>query len=725
MNTQKQYNHLRDYLRIIKKHRKTSGLFFAVTFGVVVLGTFIATPLYEGTCKVIIEKVEASDLAGRYRPAPYDPEFYETQFQLIKSQAVSRRVVEMLSLADSPDGLVQITGSGVRIFPEWTKDLLGKIKESLSLGNHDPGQEVQRSKEDLLAQAISEKISVRPISDSHIVLISFLSSNPELAASVANATAKAYIEEILNMKMDASRRTLSWMTSKAETERHKLEKSENALQDYMKANDIVTLEDKMTITPEKLSEITTQLVRAEAKRKELEALYQKVRQATRDDEAAETIAAIASDPALMALRAEIVESEKSVMELSGKYGPKHPLMAKALGDLKILRQKKAQEIRRLILSIKNEYELALTNENNIRSQLQQSKNEALALNEKFIQYGALKREVDTNRGLYDALIKKIKEQSITEETQPVNLSIVEDAPVPLTPARPLKSLNLLLGLVLGTFGGIGFALVVEYLDNTIRNPEDAEAVLGTPVLGLISLYKGDRKLDELVLKEPQSIFSENFRALRTSVLLSSADSPPGSILITSSGESEGKTTLSVNLALVLAQLEKKVVLIDGDLRKPNLHKFFKMNNENGLSNFLAGVQGKDILKKGPLPNLAIVTSGPIPPNPSELLVSSRFQALVEGLKKEFDVVICDSPPLLPVADARVLSRTMEKTILVAKANKTPYDLAARALKTLTDINVHVLGIVINGFDQKKSGYYNYDYSSYHQENNKGAVPREA
>jgi polysaccharide biosynthesis transport protein len=709
--------HLRDYLKVIKKHRRTVATFFCITFVVVLLGTFAATPQYEGTTKVMIEKVEPSDLTGRYHSTRPDPEFYETQFQLIKSRAVAHRVVEMLSLGDNYDnylGAAREKASWLQSLWTWFKELKTEASPVIESDGTKVGEHQERPKEDLIADAINEKIKVRPVNNSRIVTISYMSPHPEFASLVANATAKAYIEETLNMKMDSTRRTLEWMTKKAEEEGHKLENAEKGLQTYMRANDIVTLENRVAVVPERLSEISTQLVRAESKREELEALDSKIRQVANDQQAAETVAAIAADPALQTLRTQIVTAEKDIMELSGKFGPKHPAMKKALGDLNILKKKKEQETRRIAQSIRNEYELALSNEKNLRAQLDKTKTEALRLNEKFIQYGAMKREVDTNRQLYDALMLKIKEQSMTEENKPVDLWIVEKAGIPIHPAKPLKTLNLLMGLILGLFGGIGLAFFIEYLDNTVKHPEEMEAAFDTPVLGIVSLLKGKSgDVEQTVLKEPRSAFAESFKALRTALLLSSADAAPKKILITSPSTGEGKTTTSVNLALALAQSENRVLLIDGDMRRPSIHKIFKLNNNKGLSTYLTGATGSDGLQKGPLPNLVIMTSGPIPPNPSELLTSKGLKKLLENTNDKFDIVVCDSPPLLSVADSLILSRVFDGTVMVTKSGQTTYDMAAKALKSLRDINAHVLGLVINAIDLKKSDYYY--YASYEEE----------
>lgn len=703
--------HLRDYLKVIKKHRRIAWTFFVATLAIVLIATFAVTPQYEATAKIIIAKGESSDLTGpgdRYRRSSYNPEFYQTQFQLIKSYAVSRRVVDLLGLAKSS---TPVPGMESGKLGAWIKKEVEGVKKVLGIeGRGENAVSPKRSRADRIAEMINQGLHVRLVENTRIVHISFMSPNPEFAALVANTVVQAYMEETLDMKMESTRWNLAWMTKKSGAEQQKLNKAEKALQQYMKANDIVTLENGATVTPDKLSELNIQLVRAETKRQELETLNRQVQRVANDPQAAETVSAISSDKALQALREQIVESEKNIMELSGKYGPKHPVMIKALGDLRVLKEKRNQEIARIVQSIHNQYELALSNERDLRAALGHTKAQALRLNEKLVQYNALKRDVDTNRQLYDALMLKIKEQSITQEAKPIQLWVMEKAAVPIIPARPMKGLNLLLGLILGSLGGIGLVFFVEYLDNTIKEPEQAEEILGAPVLGVVSLCKEkDRRMEEVVMEQPQSAFAESYSALRTALLFCSAERAPKKILISSAAPREGKTTTSVNLALSLAKSGKRVVLIDGDLRKPSLHKIFKMSNERGLSSFLAGAPGNDILKSGSLPNLSLVTSGPIPPNPSELLSSNRMKALIEDFCKEFDMVICDSPPLLSVSDCKMLCGAFDGTVLVARAHQTTYDIASRALKALRDVKTRVFGVVINGLDLKKGGYYHYEY----------------
>ena len=686
--------HLRDYLKIVFKRRYTVLTFFAIVFVVVLIGTLSSSPVYQAGTKVLIEKVEAANLSMAYPYyAPYEPEFYETQYQLIKSTSVAQKVVKMLSLE---------TGYG-----SYFKN--ARIEPVSGSG---------RTKSDVLAGIISSGISVSPVKNSKIVNLSFSSTNPEFAALVANTVAKAYIEEILEMRMSSSKYSIEWMTKKADEEKAKVQQSEQALQDYIKANDIVTVQDKMAITPEKLSEFNTQLIRAETKRKELEGLYHKVSNINLRD--AETIPTISSDPTIQSIRAQILRAEQNVEEYSKKFGRKHPAMIKAEEDLKILEQKRNQEIKRAIASIKNEYELARTQENVLRQTLAGTKAEVLKMSEKFVQYGVLTREVETNRQLYDALIKKMKEESVTEQVQTVNVWVVEKAEKPSSPIKPRKLMNVLLSIIVGLFGGIGLAFFFEYLDNTIKGHEDAELRLGIPVLGTVPFLEiKDETIEDIILKEPQSVYAESYKSIRTGILLSSASKPPQNILVTSMGPSEGKTATSVNLAITIARSGYSVLLIDSDLRKPRIHSVFRLNNLSGLSTYLAGASPDiDTLYKNPINNLTVIPAGPVPPNPSELLGSGRMNDLMDILNQRFDLILWDSPPLMSVTDGLILSKILDGTIIVAKSGKTTYDIVARGMKLLrgrreSDSDSHILGLVINGFDIKKADQYYYSYYNYY------------
>ncbi len=723
--------HLRDYYRVVVKRKYTVFTFFAVVFVAVLLATLSMTPVYTASTKVLIEKSEPSKLAvTNFYYVPYDPDFYETQYQLIKSTSVAQKVVETLSLDRNYERYFKDEGKGFNVIGgtvQWFREifsLLGRIAGTSDSGSgEEPEKEgaEEDSRVKALSQMISDSLMVSPIKNSKLVNISYQSTNPEFAAMVVNSVAKAYKEDLLDMKMSSSKYEMRWLTEKAEEEKAKLEKSEKALQEYMRDNDIVTLENRIAMVPEKLSEVATKLAAAETKRKEVESLYNKVKDVAKDIDKAETMPVIASDPTIQSLRTQILKAEQNIMDLSKKYGQKHPTMITAMADLKGLREKKEREIRRVTESIKNEYELARANEESLRRMAAQTKADTLNLSEKFIQYGVLKREAETNKQLYDAIIKRIKEQDVTQDIQTVDVWVVEKAEVPKYPSKPRKSLNIMLGLVLGLFGGVGLAFFIEYLDNTIKSPEDVETKLGLPVLGMVALLKSkDKSIDAIAVKEPQSTFAESYKALRTAILLSSAVKSPRNLLITSIGPGEGKTVTASNLALTIAQSEHKVLLVDGDLRKPRIHRVFDLDNSEGLSTYLAGASALRIVPSGVLPNLSLLPSGPVPPNPSELLGSSKMPDLLRVLGEKFDFIVWDSAPLLTVTDSLVLSRFLDGTIIVAKAGATTFESVARGLKSFrgrrqTDKDHHLLGVIINGIDLKSDiyyyRYYNYQYQA--------------
>jgi len=718
--------HLRDYLKIIAKRRQTVYTFFGVVFAVSLILTFSATPVYMATTKVLIEKSEPGNLGPmNMYYAPYDPDFYETQYQLIKSASVARKVVKMLSLDKNYEAFFGKHEKGLNIIGGtigWFKEAASVILKVTGISGPEPASHGKiesageyDAKADAMAKTISASIIVTPIKNSKLVNVGYMSSNPEFAAMIVNSVAKAYIEDLLDMKMSSSRYAMRWLTEKAEEERVKLERSEKALQEYMRTKDIVTLENRIAMVPEKLSEVATKIASAESKRKELESLYAKVREVTQNPDKAETIPVIASDPTMQSMRVQILRAEQNVGDMSKKFGQKHPAMITAVADLKVLKEKREQEIRRVVESVRNEYELARANEENFRKMASQTKSETLNLNEKFIQYEALKRETETSKQLFDAIIKKIKEQDITQDIRTVDVWVVEKAEVPKAPAKPNKTRNILLGLVMGLLGGIGVAFFVEYLDNTVKSPEDAETKLGVPVLGVVSLLKsGEVRMEEILLKEPHSVFAESYKVLRTAILLSSAVNPPKNILVTSPAPGEGKTVTSVNLAMTIAQAAHSVLLVDSDLRKPRVHKIFGLNNTKGLSTYLAGASDMNIISKEVVPNLNVIPSGPVPPNPSELLSSGKMYDLVKALNEKFDFIIWDAAPLLTVTDSLVLSKVLDGTIIVTRGGQTTYESVSRALKSLNDIEAHFLGVVINGLDVKKDDYYyryyNYGYS---------------
>jgi capsular exopolysaccharide synthesis family protein len=407
------------------------------------------------------------------------------------------------------------------------------------------------------------------------------------------------------------------------------------------------------------------------------------------------------------VRGQLLRAEQNVSDLSKKYGQKHPAMIAARQEVESLERRKAAEVRRVVEAARTEFELALAHEEDLRQRLASSRGEAVVAGERLARYGELKRAVETNRQFYDTLMARAKEESLTQQLQGVQVFTLEPAEVPTEPDGPRAARTVLLGLVIGLVGALGTAFFVEYLDNTVRTPEDLEAKTGVPVIGVIPLTRGrGRTIEDAVLRDPRHVAAESYRALRTSILLSSEAGPPKSILVTSTAPEEGKTATAVNLAAAIANSGYSVLLVDADLRKPRVDKVLDLQNDEGLSHVLEGAKARPVATG--VENLSVLTSGPVPPNPSELLGSKRMEALVREMQGRYDLIVFDSPPILTVADGLVLAKKLDAVLFVARAERSTYDLVRRGLKVLGDLGVRPLGFVLNGYDERRSGsYYSY------------------
>ncbi|MCL4476359.1 MAG: polysaccharide biosynthesis tyrosine autokinase [Nitrospirae bacterium] len=704
--------HLRDYWKVIIKRSNSVLTFFSVLVVVVTIGTLTTTPVYRASTRVLIDR-ENQNVAN-LRDVYYDfysEDYYHTQYELIKSAAVAYKAVKNLNLEGNPE-----FNPAAKKMSEGFLSGLSRALGSIFGGKKTSDDTVKDDPAVPLAKKVQGGLRVEPVKNSRIVNISYEYHDPKLAAAIANGVANAYVEQVLDIKMGAAKQAVEWMSKKIDEQKRTLEDSQKALQEYMKNKDVVELENKEALTPQKLQNLGYQLVLAEAKRKDTEALFNQVKNLANNLQEALTVPAIAGDPVMQSLRTEEIKIEKDSMEMSKKYGEKHPQMIRLREDLRALREKMSSESKRIITSIKNDYELAKARETGLRNSMAQGKGEAMVLSEKAIQYGALKREVESNQQLYDALLKRIKETSLIEEVKSFNIYIVDRAEIPKGPVRPRSFLNILLSIIVGAFGGVGIAFFLEYIDNTFKKPEDVEEKLALPLLGVVPYIKQteipDGNFETITHTNQKSTISETYRALRTSILLSTPE-PVKSIAVTSSVENEGKTTTAVNLAITLAQMEKMVLLVDADLRKPKVHSVLGMDNSIGLSNFLARQVVQNMIKASEIPSLSIITAGPLPPNPSELLGSKRMKEFLDIVNEKFDIVVFDTAPLITVTDTTLLSDLVDGTILVIRSGRTTFDIAKRGVKLLRDINAKVLGVVLNSMDTAKEGY-RYLYPYYYQ-----------
>ncbi len=721
--------HLRDYFRVISKRKGSIFTFFILIVLIVVIATFTATPLYFAATKIMIERNTSGGLTSNYRYTPRDDEFIETQNQLIISAAVLGKAVKSLNpekIYDTFFAKKEDKKSYISSIFGWIKDQYVSFKEMIGIENlaSDIADKeiveklipdkpnIPIAKAQILEAIIKKNIYVSPVENSRILQIGYMSENRIVAAQVANAVAQAYIDELVDMQLQVSGYSIGWMKKKAEIQRTNLEESEKELYEYKKKHDIVMVEDKITVLPERLSDLSRKLTASETRRKELFAVYNQIQNVKKGQ--LETIPVIVENPSIESINQKIQIADQKISELSKKYGSKHPNLIAARNELKRLKNTKYRTLRKVVQTIKNEYLLAQSNERDLKDRLAQTRFAAARFGEKSIQLGILQRKVDTNRYLYDALIKKMKESGITERSQAVNVWVIEKAQLPKFPAKPRKKRNIMMGIILGLFGGLGLAFFFEYIDNTVKTPEDVEEKFDIPVISTIDYLKDkNQTIVQNVLSDSSSLIAESFKGLRTSVLLSSADKPLKTILITSITPGEGKSSISACLAVSIAQTGKKVLLIDADMRRPVQHKNFNLENISGLSYFLAGVSETNEPPFGtPIENLSVVTSGPIPPNPSELLSSKKLISLISESSNKYDMVIIDTPPLASVTDPIILTQHVDGFIIVTWAGKTTYEMLGNGLKKLKEADASITGLVLNRFSAKKSGYY-YNYGDYY------------
>lgn len=667
--------HLKDYLRVIKKRRWTVIAFFVVVVTIVMLHTFTAKPLYEATSQVLIEK-ENANIVSFEEVLNLDTahaDYFNTQYKILKSRSLARVVFDAAGLDKSP-----------------------QFKEL-----EDP------------VTAFLRNLNVKPIRDSRLVELSVTGLRPDEITRICNLWAKLYIDQNLLNRMSASSQAVRWLSEKVEALQDNVKRSELALQKYKEENSIISLEEKQNIVVQKLSELNSSVIEANRKRITLETRYTQLMSLLKE-EGWQSLTNITENTLILNLKNDLVKLEEEKAKLSLTYKEKHPKLARIISQIALLKKSLKEEIGKVVSNAGNEFKIASIEEDVLREALGEQKREALDMNKKAIQYNVLKREAEGNQKLFDVLLNRLKETSLTEGLEFNNIRVVDYAEVPTRPIKPKKRLNLLLAIIVGLLGGCSLAFFLEYLDNSIKNSEDVERFLGLPFLAPIPATdkKGMDSLYLITQSMPKSVVSEAFRSLRTSILFSSSsDRELKSIMITSAGPSEGKTTTGVNLSIAMSLGEKKVLIVDCDLRKPSLHKVFSRPNDAGISNLVVDHNRaiEEVIQETGINNLHLITSGPIPPNPSELLGSHRMSEIMKQLEDSYDWIIYDSPPVMSVTDATIVGRLVEGVVLVVDATSTSRESAVASKRALSEVGANIIGVALNKADIREEGYYSYYY----------------
>jgi len=704
--------HLLDYVRVLYKRRWIAASAFTVVALLVTVYTFTVTPVYQATTKLLIESDTPNVLSFKevINEEQAKADYYQTQYNILQSRTLARRTIEGLHLWEYR-GLAAKKSGILASIVGGTTALIGKAPAK-DLGVPDATETTEQSK---AIDAFLKHLTISPVRNSRIVDVKFESPDAQVSTDVVNALAQGYIDQNLEFKFLSTKEASDWLGQRLAEERKQVEAAEAKLQQYREQNDAISLKDRENIVVQKLSDLNTAVTQAKTDRLQKEALYKQLTSLRSNNSAAlDTFPAILSNAFIQQQKGELLQLQTQYAQLSEKLGDKHPEIIKIKSAIQLAQAKLDGEIGKVVQSVKNEYLAAITKENSLVGALNQQKGEALTMNRKAIDYGVLERDVESSKQIYESLMQRAKETGVSTELKTSNIRVVDRAETPRKPYSPDYVMNLLLGVLGGGTLGVGLAFFFEYLDSHIKTPDEIRAHLKMPALGMLPAV-GSKDLGgayPLLGGRISQGFSEAFRAVRTNIIFSSAEEGTRTLVITSTGPGEGKTTFSANLAISLAQTGQRVLLIDADMRKPKLQQAFGVTQEPGLSNLLVGTaKARQCVRRTRSAGLWVLPAGKIPPNPAELLGSQRFRDFLEGLKEHFDWVILDSPPVMAVIDAAVVAHRATGVVFVVGAEMTSRHNASSAIRQLENAHAKFVGAVLNRVEIEKHHYY---YSQYYR-----------
>jgi len=702
--------HLYDYLLVLRKHQWLIVSFMLAVVTIVSIATFRMQPVYVATTRIELGRENANILPFQGTDS-YDymldlENYIETQSKILTS--------ETLALQTIRTGVL----TGQTQFPN--SDPSSEALATGSLANQKPPPELG---------AFLGSLSVRRVPNSRLMDISFEATSPELAAQVVNAHIRNFIDQNRRSHYDATTAATTWLTDQLDELKIKVKNSEDARLDYERKNQIWELDDKQNLTTQRLSEISRQLIEAQGDRMRKQSLFEFAQAGDAD-----LVPQIRDSATVQDLLRRRSDLNGQYTEAINQYGPNFPKVLRLQSQLKEIDQNLDREKRAVLVRLGSEYHEAQQREALLVRTLDQQKSEANLMSGRMVQYNILKRDAEANKALYDGLLTKLKEAGISAALQSSNIRVVDPAMIPSYPSRPAKARNVTLAFLIGLVGGIALAILREYMDNTVKTPDDIETLARLPSLAVVPEFEdsngngrrrktlseaignGHSRQVELVAQHlPKSQMSEAFRALRTALLLSQAGHPPQVILVTSALPREGKTTAAANLAVTLAQLGDRTLLVDADLRKPGIGRLLNMNGGKhaGLSSYLAGVSSLDLVtvQHPSIANLSAIPTGPLPPNPADLLSSHRLADAITQLRSKFKFIVIDTPPVMAATDAVILSVKADGVLLVVRSGETPKEAFTRTRDLLVSVKCRLLGVVLNAVNSSAPDYY-YSYRYY-------------
>ncbi len=707
------------YWHVVRKH--LFGI-IGLAIAVGILASLIANsmvPVYTATTNVSIEQVTPATggTSGGFNWMSMQ-NYPGTQHEIIRSKSVAQQVVDNLRLWEHPHFNKSSSASQFN----WKQYLPFLKQKSESVDIRTEEQKISDKKR-RLARMVQGGISVEPVKGTYIVSISFSSSNPEIAAQVANGVVEAYVQRNLEARFREVQKVSEWMTKSLGGISTQLEGSEGKLQQYRSKEDLVDVGKGVTgFQTERLGELSDQLVQKRIAFNQLKILKrQAVRLSSMPLEDLLNNPTIYRHPTLNELKTEEVSKSRKLAELKKRYGPKHPKMKQAENELEAIRDRYRELIPSIIRGIDEDYQVSRQSLASLEAEFASLKKKVQASNRKNFELERLQKDVEGNRKLRDLFMEEYKQTSLNSSFETDRVRVVEAAEIPGSPSKPNKKRIVIMSILLALFVGIGLALLIDFLDQTIKTSEDTERKLGLVTLGLIpqlskrKIKKGEVHPERVYIEDESSNFAETIRTIRTSITLSALDHPHKVILSTSSIPGEGKTTIACNVALSMSQLEKTLIF-DADMRRPSTMKILGYDHRSaGMSELLAGeAEFKDVIHKVKGTNLHVITAGAVPIDPLDLLASNKFKTMLEKLSLVYDRIVIDTPPVSMVSDAVLLSSIADAVVFVIKSDSTNTKIVNASLQKLKRANAHIIGAVINNVDIKKmSKYYGYGYGKYY------------
>jgi polysaccharide biosynthesis transport protein len=716
---------LKTLWRALARHRR-------LILGMAALGTLAAalytlriTPQYESTVMLQIDRA-AQKVVGFNNEFEVDdsPQSEQlqlrTQVELLKSRSLAERVIDEMGLYRPGAAAAAGEGGAAGAKPTAPADeAAALVRDGLArlhaLVAPAPPDEDPISRASAVAR-FQQSLSVEPIRNSRLVQITVRDADPELAAGIANTTARNFLATHIERKLESSLYARQFLEEQIRQTKAKLEESERVINTYAKKNEILNLGDKGSAATQTFVDFSTALAQAEQDRIKAETLYNQVR--LNPESAPQAVV----NEAIRAYKEQRARLEADYAKNRSVFKPDYPSMVQARAQIAELDGRIKTEVNNILASIQGQYLAAKRTEDQLRGKVASSRAEVLSVQDRSVDMNLLARELDTNRQVYDSLLQRLKEVSVTAGLTTNNVSIVDRASVPLLPASPDMKLNVGLGLMVGLFLGFLAALLREQMDDSVKSANDIETRYHLPLLGLIPFTRPARGRKEAVAllahHEPRGTFAESYRSMRTALQFSTAEGAPPRLMVTSCGKSEGKSTTALALAINFAQLGQKVLLIDADMRKGWMHTLLKVPNDSGLSSFLSeDLDSAMLVRETTVPNLGLITAGPVPPDPVELLMGPRLGLLLdEAEAMGYEQIVIDGPPLLGIADAIVLGNQVQNIVLAVRAGSTRKDSMKDALRRLRTAGLVPMGVVLTHardehmHDRAYADYYGHGYA---------------